>query len=221
MHRFRTTWLAACSLLLCRAGLAQAPAPGQIVTYVEAPAAKTPALVTDLKAYAIEVEKGDGSPRVTLLTELGRPSRMVVLEQWPDISSPAETQAQKLLLRKTEPDVLAPIDGHLNHPLTPALSQAPSTAFHVLMHVDVRLGSDAESILKAQRAAVLAAPGALGFEVGVQDQRPNHFTLHEVWANRKAYEAYAATPPAEDLRRRLAPLLGSPFDERFYSKIPR
>ena len=225
MHSTRTARLAASlTLLWATLGLrapAQESAPGLVVTYLEAPATKAAALAADLNAYAAQIESGAGKPHLTLLTEFGRPTRMVVLEQWPDLSAPAQAEAATALAARTQSDVLAPIDRHVTHPLTPAVSAASSTAFHVLMHVDVHLGSDAQPAIVAQKEAVLAAPGALGFETAVEDKRANHFAVHEVWASRKAYEAYTATAPAEDLRRRLAPLLGSPFDERFFSAAPR
>jgi quinol monooxygenase YgiN len=197
----------------------QEAAPGLIVTYVEAPAAKGAALATDLKAYAAQIESAAGKPKVTVLSEFGRPGRMAVIEQWSDLSSAAYAQSEGMLLGKVQADVLAPIDRRLNHPLAPAQSQAGPTAFCVLMHVDVSPNDGTTKILQTQGEAVLAARGALGYEVAVQDKRANHFAVYERWSSRAAYEAYAATGPAVDLRRQLAPLIGSPFDERFYSTV--
>lgn len=197
---------------------AQAAGAGLIVTYVEAPPEKGAALAAELSAYAAQIENALGKPRVTLLKELGRPSRMVVIEQWPDLSAPAFAEAESILATKVQADALAPIDRHVNHPVTPAIEQPASTTFVVVMHVDI--GRDAAAaapkILEAQRETVLAAPGALGYELAVQDQRTNHFAVCEVWKSRAAYEAYTATATAKEFRRQLAPLLGSPFDDRFY-----
>jgi quinol monooxygenase YgiN len=119
-----------------------------------------------------------------------------------------------------QPDVRAPMDRRVNHPLTPALSQMASTAFVVLMHVDMSVaGPAALKVLQAQRDSVLATPDALGYEDAVQDQHENHFAVCEVWKSRTAYEAYTATVPAEDFRRQLAAHLGSPFDDRFYERV--
>jgi quinol monooxygenase YgiN len=230
--------LAACLPLLLlsltlRAQAPQAPpapltGPGFIVTYAEAPAAKSATLSADLKAYAREIERGSAKPRVTVLSELGRPNRMVVIEQWQDLSSAAFAQAETLLSAKAQPDVQAPMDRRVNHPLTPVSAPAaqapskafPATAFYVLMHVDIRGNAgDAPKILQAQRDAVLAAPGALDDEVTVQDQRSNHFSIFEVWSSRAAYEAYTATGPPEDYRRSLATLIGAPYDDRFYARV--
>jgi quinol monooxygenase YgiN len=201
---------------------AQTPGAGPvlIVTYVEAPPAKGAALAADLHAYAGQIENGPGKPRVTVLREFGRPNRMVIIEQWPDSSSPAFAKSETELAAMVQPDVRAPMDRRVNHPLTPALTQMASAAFVVLMHVDMSLaGPAALKVLQAQRDSVLAAPDALGYEDAVQDQHENHFAVCEVWKSRTAYEAYTATGPAEDFRRQLAALLGSPFDDRFYERV--
>jgi quinol monooxygenase YgiN len=201
---------------------AQTPGAGPvlIVTYVEAPPAKAAALAADLHAYGGQIENGAGKPRVTVLREFGRPNRMVIIEQWPDSSSPAFAKSETQLAAMVQPDVVAPMDRRVNHPLTPALTQMASASFVVLMHVDMSLaGPAALKVLQAQRDSVLAAPYAVGYEDAVQDQHGNHFAVCEVWKSRTAYEAYAATGPAEDFRRQLAALLGSPFDDRFYERV--
>jgi quinol monooxygenase YgiN len=233
------TRLAACLLLLSgTVGLTAQPqqsqqqqpqqpqltGPGFIVTYVEAFPAKASALAADLTAYARLIESQSAKPQVTLLRESGRPNRMVVLEQWPDVTSSAVAETGTLMATKIQPEIQAPIDRRVNHPLTPvpasSLDLEKSPAFVVLMHVDVGRGaSDVPKMLAAQRDAVLAAQGALGYEVAVQDQKANHFALLEVWKSRAAYEAYTATAPAKDLRRQLADLIGAPFDDRFYEGV--
>ncbi len=186
-------------------------APSWIVTYVEAPPAKGAALAIDLHAYAGQIENGPAKPRVTVLREFGRPNRMVIIEQWPDLSSPAFAKSETELAAMVQPDVRAPMDRRVNHPLTPALTQMASTAFVVLMHVDMsRAGPASLKVLEAQRDSGPAAPGALGYEDAVQDQHENHFAVCEVWKSRTAYEAYTATRPAEDFRRQLAAPLGPP-----------
>jgi quinol monooxygenase YgiN len=197
----------------------QAAGPGLIVTYVEAAPAKGAELAADLKAFALQIEAGPGKPAVAVLKEVGRPNRMVVIEQWPDLSSPDFAASEAALTAKVKPDALAPMDRHVSHPMAPALDQPSSTAFVVLMHVDIGrdLAATAPKILQAQRSAVMSAPGAVGYEVAVQDQRTNHFAVWEIWKSRAAYESYTATAPAKELRSQLAPLLGSPFDDRFYA----
>src|ERR1700677_4067266 len=113
---------------------AQAPGAGPllIVTYVEAPPAKGAALAVDLHAYAGQIENGRGKPRVTVLREFGCPNRMVIIEQWPDSSSPAFAKSETELAAMVQPDVRAPMDRRVNHPLTPALTPMAATRLHYL-----------------------------------------------------------------------------------------
>jgi quinol monooxygenase YgiN len=77
----------------------------------------------------------------------------------------------------------------------------------------------AAKLIQGQRDAVLAAPGVVGFEAAVQDDRANHFALHEVWASRADYEAYTATPAGQAFRSQLATVKGALFDDRFYRAV--
>jgi hypothetical protein len=55
------------------------------------------------------------------------------------------------LAAMVQPDVRAPMDRRVNHPPTPVLTQMASTAFVVLMHVDMSLaGPAALKVLQAQ-----------------------------------------------------------------------
>jgi quinol monooxygenase YgiN len=74
----------------------------------------------------------------------------------------------------------------------------------------------ANKLLDGHRAAVMAAKGALAYEFAVQTDRANHFAVHETWASRAAYEAYAASQGAQDLRKQLATVKGALFDDRYY-----
>jgi quinol monooxygenase YgiN len=57
-------------------------------------------------------------------------------------------------------------------------------------------------------------PGVIRFDVVVQDGRPNHYTLLEVWQSREAFEKHAAAAHTREFRESLQHSLGSPFDER-------
>jgi quinol monooxygenase YgiN len=196
----RLKTLGAALLAVLAAGVASAPRA----------LAATPRLMV----YYVEA-----APVIEVLRESGRPSRMAVVEQWRDLS-PAKADARtKALQARIGRNLQAAIDDRLSDPLAPLdFIIAPAGVFHVLMHIDVIPdGSAAASkALQAQKASVMAARGALAFEAATQVGRPNHFAVHEVWKTRAAYEAYAASPAGEDLRRAFTPYKGAPFDDRFY-----
>lgn len=221
----RMTTLVAALLAASAAGLAAVPAgaatPRLMVYYVEAPPAKAAAVAKALEAYASDAREKEGSdgPVIEVLRESGRPSRMAVVEQWRDLSAAKADQRTKALQAKIGVDLQAPIDDRLGDPLAPLdFTTAPTGVFHVLMHIDVIPDGApmASKALLAQKTSVMAAPGALAFEAATQAGRPNHFAVHEVWKTKAAYEAYAASPAGEDLRRQFAPYKGAPFDDRFY-----
>jgi quinol monooxygenase YgiN len=48
------------------------------------------------------------------------------------------------------------------------------------------------------------------------DGHANHFTLVEVWRDRKAFDASVTTPHNKEFRDKLTPLEGALYDERLY-----
>jgi quinol monooxygenase YgiN len=205
--------------LLATAGRGAASEPRLVVFYVEASPAKAAAVAKALQSQA-KAARDAGAAAAETLRESGRPGRMALVEQWPDLSRPEAGRRAKALAGALTPDLQAPVDDRLNDPIAPlALKSAPAGAFHVLMHIDVIPdgAAMARQALAAQKVSVMAASGALGFEAASQAGRPNHFAVHEAWKSRSAYEAYAASPAGQDLRRRLDPFKGAPFDDRFYA----
>jgi quinol monooxygenase YgiN len=61
--------------------------------------------------------------------------------------------------------------------------------------------------------------GSIRFDVVVQDGRPNHFVLLEVWQSREAFEAHNAAAHTRTFREKIQPSLGSPFDERLNTQL--
>jgi quinol monooxygenase YgiN len=197
---------------------AAAPEPRLMVFYVEAAPAKAAQALAALQVQATEDRAASAAAEV--LRESGRPGRMALVEQWRDLSEADAGRRAKALDARLGPDLQAPVDDRLNDPIVPlGLAPAPAGAFHVLMHIDVIPdgAAAARQALVAQKAQVMAAPGALAFEAASQTGRPNHFAVHEAWRSRAAYEAYATSPAGQDLRRRLTPFKGAPFDDRFYA----
>jgi len=205
------------------AGHALATTPRLLVFYVEAPPAKAASVADQLNRYASETrdDEGPDAPVMEVLRESGRPSRMAVVEQWRNLSPEKAEKRTRALQALIGPDLQAPIDDRLADPLVPLdFTTAPTGVFHVLMHIDVMPDGAATTAkaLTAQKASVMAAPGALAFEAATQMGLANHFEVHEVWKDRGAYETYAASPAGQDLRRQFAPYKGAPFDDRFYGR---
>ena len=217
-HQTKRGGAGAALILLCAfaasgALAAEPPSVEYVVSYVEGPTKSAPAVERSVQAYAARTRSNPARPTVEVLREIGRSNRLVVVERWPGAAQNAEVLAGELKGR-----LEGPLDRRAHHALTPLLTSGSSGAFHMLMHVDVApLGADlAAKVLTAQRDAVLSAPGALQFEAAVQSDKNNHFTVHETWTSRAAYEAFAASPQAQQLREQFVPFKGAPFDDRFY-----
>ena len=216
----RTLAAAAAAMgLLAAAGRAATPEPRLAVFYIEASPAKAAAVAKALDAEA-RAARDAGAAAAETLREAGRPGRMALVEQWPDLSQAEASRRARALASALAPDLQAGVDDRLNDPVAPLPGKpAPAGAVHVLMHIDV-VPDGAAAVRQAlveQAASVMAAPGALGFQAASEVGRPNHFAVHQAWKSRAAYEAYAASPAGQALRRKLDPFKGAPFDDRIYA----
>jgi quinol monooxygenase YgiN len=57
----------------------------------------------------------------------------------------------------------------------------------------------------------------LRFEALTQVNRQNHFTVIELWRDRKAAESHSMASPTRAFREKLGPASGALYDERFYN----
>ena len=110
------------------------------------------------------------------------------------------------------------------HAPTPApdLQIDPKAPVYVTAHVDVTGDHIDQAIvaLKAYVAASKIQPGAVRVEA-VEEPRPNHFDLIEVWKDRAAYEAHLKSASTIGFHDAIHPLRGSPFEERLGVLIAR
>ncbi|WP_347555849.1 antibiotic biosynthesis monooxygenase [Robbsia sp. KACC 23696] len=107
-----------------------------------------------------------------------------------------------------------------NAATTPADAKT-NGALYAVVHVDVE-PKDLSSALPilttyAQRAA--ADPAVRHIDVLQQDGGTNHFTLLEAFRSQAAYQQFVAQSYVKQMRERIQPMLGSPFDERLHSAV--
>jgi quinol monooxygenase YgiN len=98
----------------------------------------------------------------------------------------------------------------------------PATAVYVVAHIDVMpdFAAPTAQLLKQYSADTKKDKGMVRLDAIVQDGRPNHFTIMEVWQTRQAFEAHTALAHTKTFREKLFPYLGSPYDERVHANIP-
>jgi quinol monooxygenase YgiN len=92
---------------------------------------------------------------------------------------------------------------------------------YVVTHVDVPppRKDDCVALLRTLAAASRKETGNLRYDVVQQSNRPNHFTVIEVWRSRKDFDQHAAAAPARAFRDQLTPMSGALYDERLYRGI--
>ena len=62
-------------------------------------------------------------------------------------------------------------------------------------------------------------PGNLRFEVLVQNSRPNHLSVVEIWKDQAALEAHESAKHTVQFRMDTLPMSGSLYDQRLYQMI--
>lgn len=98
---------------------------------------------------------------------------------------------------------------------------AQDTKLYVVTHIDAEpnFTKDAMGLLQTFASDSRKDPGSVRIEVLEEDGRPNHFTVVEVWQDKKAYEAHLGRNHTKEFRAKLLPMLGSPFDERLHTAV--
>ncbi len=212
-------------LALCLAGPAGAQTPAAYaVTYLEMKSDAVSAARDALRAYGAASRKEAGNLSFAVLEETGRDSRFAILEAW--VSRAALEQhyrapsAVRMLVHlaglRTAPD-----DRRIYAALYAAAPANHTGPIHVMTHVDVMppFAAGCAELLTAMRADTPADHGNVAYDVLRQDHELNHFTVAEVWASQKDFEAHASAAHTRTFRQKLLPMTGALFDERVFTEI--
>ena len=92
----------------------------------------------------------------------------------------------------------------------------------IVTHIDVmpNWADAANAAIQKYAADSRKDQGAVSVEGLVQDGRPNHFTIVEIWQTRGDFEAHSGQAHVHEFRDKLQPMLGAPFDERLHEPMP-
>ncbi len=223
-----------CLMLGMAMAAAVAPAHAQdagvyVVTYVDVMPNSVASGATLLKQYREASRKEDGSLRVDVLQEIGRPNRFAVVEVWKDKTARDAHVAAASTMQfrdKLKPVANAPYDERINNGLYvgPAQGQganAANGAIYVLTHVDVTPNNkdDCMALLKGMRTDTPKDAGNVRYDVLQQPSRLNHFTVFETWADAEGLDGHAMATHTRAFREKLAPMAGALYDERFYREL--
>jgi len=195
------------------------------VAYVDiAPASRT-AAITAIKQYRDASRKEDGFQRIEFFEQAGRPAHFCIIETWAN-NKDLDTHAASANARdfRTRIDSMRLSDYDQRPYKTLSLSTAhndgSSRGSFVITHVDIGgPGPNAADLLRKLAETSRKEEGNLRFDVLQHAMRANHFTVIEEWQTAKALEAHAAATQTKEYRNSLAPMAGSPLDERLYKAV--
>jgi quinol monooxygenase YgiN len=209
---------------------AQAPAPPAVpadvsplyvVTYVESRANARDETAALLKTYRAASRAAPGNLRSIVVQRVRRPGQFVVVAAWKDkaawdahMAAPATREFREKLASLRN----APPDDRFHNALSVGPMEEAGGAVYGVTHVDVIPPQKDNAIvaLKALGEANRAASGNARFEIVQQTNRPNHFTVFEVWRSRESFDANAASAHQREFRDKLSGMAGALYDERLY-----
>jgi len=211
-------------------GQAPAPAPveGNIysVTYVEVMPTSTAGALAVLERYRMAAGREDGNLRCEVAQRIGEPHQFVILAIWKDRAvfeahgkgaTSTEMRERIAAIRN------APTDERVHTALSVSRVESKTTreAIYVVTHVDVIPPRKDDGVAAVRQLADDSRQhaGNLRFEVVQQTNRPNHFTVVEIWRDARAIEAHSMAPATRQFRDTLAPATGALYDERKYKAV--
>jgi len=211
--------------------VAQAPAspppvppdvsPLYVVTYVELKPAEKAAGAALLKSWRDVARKAEGNMRFELAQSTIRPGQFVVMAAWRnkaafDAHGDAGAFREKLAALRN-----SPADDRFHNSLSVGPMDLPHGALYVVIHVDVipPRREDAVAALKVLGEANRGASGNIRYEIVQQTNRPNHFTVVEIWRSREAFDANSISAHQREFRDKLAQMTGALYDERLYEGL--
>jgi len=228
MHRY-VAFLLTAGMLMALATHAQTPPVIEgrvyVATYVEVLPAAAAQATPLLRQYRDASRKDPGNLRMEVAQEAGRATRFVLLGIWSDqkaFETHGKAAHTTTFRDKLKAIQAAPYDERLHSGFsvaTPASSRP--AALVVVTHVDVPppFRDTVEPMLRQLSDASRGESGSLRFEVGQQANRPNHFTVVELWPDQAAYESHVAAQHTRAFRDKLGTMLGALYDERLYRPV--
>jgi quinol monooxygenase YgiN len=202
-----------------------------LATYVEVPPfaalSATSEAALELEHYRDLSHRDAGNLRFDALIESGRPNRFVILQAWRNAAAlDAHDKADATIkyrqaiatMQSAPPDIRANAALFLD----PNSHENQPGAIYVVTHIDVTNDhkDDCVALLRSMSEDTIKAPGNLRYDVFAQKNRPNHFTVVEAWAGRKALADHAAAAHTRTFRQQLLPMQGALYDERIYAALP-
>jgi quinol monooxygenase YgiN len=200
------------------------PATFHTASYVEVGPILAKVGAATLRAYRDAERKHRGASNLEIYQRIDRPNQFVILGAWSDAKAFEAHQASehaKALSGKLATLLASPIDVRRHGALSESTAKPGKDPLVVVTHVDAipPQKDSAVAALKQLAADSHKQSGNLRFDVWQQADRPNHFTLVESWGSRGSFDLHQMQRHTRDFRAKLAPISGSPYDERLYKTL--
>jgi quinol monooxygenase YgiN len=222
----------ALGLCFAASGLSAAAPPASAVyvtTFVEVLPGAAEQAAGFLREYRVASRREPGLLEGDVYEESGTPSRFVTNEVWQDMAAYNAHNggsARSALWERLKPIEFGPPDArtHFAHFISEKTATPPANSVFILSHLDVtppQLPALLELMTPLAEGSA-KEPGSEIYEIVRQGQTPgmgNHFRLFEVWTTEKAWEDHNLAPHTQTFRNKLAPLLGTPYDQRKYTRL--
>ena len=214
----------ALGLAMTAFGAAAAQAAFYTVTYVEASPKDTRQATALLKSYVAAGKKDDGNVSFEVVKGIHRPTWFVIVGAWKDqkaFENHVAAAHSKDMNEKIKTHVAAPNDTRQHTALSFAAAQSGKAGVCAVTHVDVipPQRENGTAAVKQLAEDSRKHAGNIRFDVFVQTNRPNHFTVVECWKDRKAFDAHVAAKETKAFRDKLVSMTGALYDERLYKAV--
>jgi quinol monooxygenase YgiN len=198
-----------------------------VVSYIDvAPATRSPA-ANLLRQLADASRKDEGNMRFDILQRTAPSNQFAIVAIWKDqkaYDAHLAAAHTKEFREKIKPYLISAIDDRLHTGMEIAGAAAAKSgrgAIVVVTHVDVPPPKKDECVaaLKTLVADSRKEAGSVRFDVFQQGNRPNHFSVVEIWKSQSAYDAHITAAQTKKFRDQLTPMSGALYDERLYKAI--
>jgi quinol monooxygenase YgiN len=197
-----------------------------IVSYIDVEPKARGSAVGALRQLANASRKDDGNMRFEVLQRTAPSNQFAIVAIWKDQKAYEGHLAAahtKEFREKIKPSLISLIDDrvHTGMEIAAAGANPGRGAIYVVTHVDVPPPRKDECIaaLKTLVADSRKEADAVRFEVFQQGNRPNHFSVVEVWKGQRAYDGHITAVHTKKFRDQLTPMTGALYDERLYKAL--
>jgi quinol monooxygenase YgiN len=204
------------------------------VTYLDVGTTSVAQGIELIKKFREASRREAANLEITILQEISRPNRFVIMEGWKDqaaFEAHDKGTAKAELETALKPIRNSPPDRHMLQPFAnaPARATPAAGAIYLVEHVDFLGGDPAIAIAAAPLVKTLAEAsqkeaGAVRYEIYRQPPpRINHYEVVAVWTDAKAFDAHETA--AHTLQFRAATAQGGQawranlYDQRLYKGL--